>query len=232
MKIYVGTSGYSYKEWQNRFYPARMPPGEMLPFYAGRFEAVEINNTFYRMPTEKVLNSWAAQVPENFRFAVKAPRVMTHFKRLKGVDEEADYLFTTLGVLGARLGPVLFQFPASFHADKEALRNFLGQVPGQIRGAWEFRHPSWLQGGILDLLRENESSLCFTDTDEAPVTELISTAPWGYLRLRRSGYTDLDLQQWLKRIRAQPWETAFVFFKHEDKARGPELAGRLAELDR
>ena len=179
MKMYVGTSGYSYQEWKGRFYPDRMPPGEMLRFYAGRFNTVEINNTFYRMPTESVLTAWAAQVPGDFRFAVKAPQVMTHFKRLRGVDEEAAYLFRTLAVLKDRLGPVLFQFPRSFKADRGVLEDFLALVPGHIASAFEFRHPSWLEGGILDLLRANGCSLCLSDTDEAPATELISTAVGG-----------------------------------------------------
>ena len=206
MKIFVGTSGYSYQEWKGRFYPDKMPPGEMLRFYAGRFNAVEINNTFYRMPTESVLTAWAAQVPGDFRFAVKAPQVMTHFKRLRGVDEEAAYLFRTLAVLKDRLGPVLFQFPRSFKADRGVLEDFLALVPGHIASAFEFRHPSWLEGGIPDLLRANGCSLCLTDTDEAPVTELVSTAGWGYLRLRRTDYTEADLSGWLERIRAQPWQ--------------------------
>ena len=148
------------------------------------------------------------------------------------MDEEAAYLFRTLAVLKDRLGPVLFQFPKSFKADRGVLEDFLALVPGTVSSAFEFRHPSWLEGGIPDLLRANGCSLCLSDTDEAPVTELISTAAWGYLRLRRADYTDADLSRWLERIKAQPWQTVFVFFKHEDQARGPELAGRFGELSR
>lgn len=230
MKIHVGTSGYSYKEWKGKFYPEKISPTEMLRFYSERLGAVEINNTFYHMPTESVLLSWAGQVPDDFVFALKAPQVMTHFKRLKNVDEESEYLFRTLTVLGEKLGPVLFQFPKSFHADLPALKSFLALIPGEISCAFEFRSPSWLDGQILDLLRERGCGLCNADTDENPVNEIISAAPWGYLRLRRSDYTDADLSQWRERIHSQKWERSFVFFKHEDKAKGPEMAIRFQEL--
>jgi uncharacterized protein YecE (DUF72 family) len=146
------------------------------------------------------------------------------------VDEEADYFFRTLAVLGGKLGPVLFQFPKSFRADLPALTYFLGLIPGTVSCAFEFRNPSWLVGEILDLLRERGCSLCTADTDENPTNEIVGTMPWGYLRLRRSDYTDADLSQWLKRIRSQKWKRAFVFFKHEGDAKGPEMAVRFREL--
>jgi uncharacterized protein YecE (DUF72 family) len=230
MKIHVGTSGYAYKEWKGKFYPEKISPKEMLRFYSGRLKAVEINNTFYRMPKESVLTSWAEQVPGDFVFALKAPQVITHLKRLWNVSEETEYLFKTLSVMDRKLGPVLFQFPKSFRADRPALEDFLGLIPGDRACAFEFRNPSWLDGEILDLLRERGSSLCIADTDESPADEIISAAPWGYLRLRRSDYTDADLSQWLERILSQKWEKAFVFFKHEDEAKGPEVAVRFREL--
>jgi uncharacterized protein YecE (DUF72 family) len=230
MKIFVGTSGYSYKEWKGKFYPDKISPKEMLHFYSQRLGAVEINNTFYHMPTDGVLASWAEQVPEDFVFAVKAPQVITHLKRMKNVDSEADYLFRTLPVLDRKLGPVLFQFPKSFHAARPVLEDFLALIPENISGAFEFRHPSWLDQEILDLLHGRQCSLCLADTDDDPITEIISTAPWGYLRLRRSDYTEADLSDWLARILAQPWEQAFVFFKHEEEAKGPEMALRFREL--
>ncbi len=231
MKIYVGTSGYAYKEWKGRFYPEKISPKEMLRFYSGRLSTVEINNTFYRMPKESVLTSWAEQVSGDFVFALKAPQVITHLKRLRDVIEETEYLFRTLSVLDRKLGPVLFQFPKSFRADRPALKDFLGLIPGHRPSAFEFRSPSWLDGEILDFLREKGSSLCIADTDENPANEIIPTAPWGYLRLRRSDYTDADLSQWLERILSQKWERAFVFFKHEDDdAKGPEMAVRFRKL--
>ena len=232
MKIYVGTSGYGYKEWKGIFYPEKISPRGMLRFYSERLSAVEINNTFYHMPTEGVLASWAEQVPDRFVFAIKAPQVITHLKRLRNVGEETGYLFRSLSVLDRKLGPVLFQFPKSFRADRSALKDFLGLIPRDMDSAFEFRSPSWLDDEILGMLREKGSSLCMADTDENPVHEIVPTAPWGYLRLRRSDYTDADLEQWMERILSQKWERAFVFFKHEDEdpARGPQMAMRFQEM--
>ena len=230
MKIYIGTSGYGYKEWKGIFYPEKISPKEMLRFYSERLGTVEINNTFYHMPTESMLASWAEQVPDDFVFALKAPQVITHLKRLRNVGPETEYLFRTLSILDRKLGPVLFQFPKSFRADRRALEDFLDLIPGKIYCAFEFRSPSWLEVGIPDLLRKRGHSLCTADTDENPINEIISTASWGYLRLRRSDYTDGDLSEWNGRIFLQKWERAFVFFKHEEEAKGAEMAMRFRTL--
>ncbi len=232
MKIYVGTSGYAYKEWKGKFYPEKISGKEMLRFYSGRLNTVEINNTFYRMPKESVLTSWGEQVPGGFVFAIKAPQVITHLKRLRDVSEETQYLLRTVSVLDSKLGPVLFQFPKSFRADRSALEDFVTLILGDMACAFEFRSPSWLNDEILDLLRKKGSSLCIADTDENPVDEIVATAPWGYLRLRRSEYRDTDLAQWMERILSQKWEKAFIFFKHEDENpfRGPQMAMRFQEM--
>jgi len=230
LKIHVGTSGYGYKEWKGKFYPEKISSKEMLHFYSGRLSAVEINNTFYHMPKESVLASWAEQVPDNFVFALKAPQIITHMKQLRNVGDETEYLFRSLSVLSGKLGPVLFQLPKSFHADRPALESFLALIPGNISCAFEFRSPSRLNDGIMDLLRERKFSLCISDTDENPAGDIISTASWGYLRLRRSDYTDDDLSKWKTRILSQKWEKAFVFFKHEDEAKGAEMAMRFREI--
>jgi uncharacterized protein YecE (DUF72 family) len=230
MKIFVGTSGYGYSEWKGKFYPEKISPKEMLRFYAERLEAVEINNTFYRMPKADVLASWSQQVPDDFVFAVKAPQVITHLKRLRNVGEETDYLFRTLAVLNKKLGPVLFQFPKNFHADLPTLKAFLDLIPHKMSCAFEFRSPSWLAAEILDLLRKRECSLCLADTDENPATEIISTAKWGYLRLRCSDYTDADLSEWTEKIFSQKWKNAFVFFKHEEEAKAPAMAKHFREF--
>jgi uncharacterized protein YecE (DUF72 family) len=146
------------------------------------------------------------------------------------VSGETEYLFRMLSVLDRKLGPVLFQFPKSFRADRPALQDFLGLIPRDTSCAFEFRSPSWLQADILDLLHQRGASLCIADADEDPANEIIRTAPWGYLRLRRSDYTGADLSRWLERILSQKWERAFVFFKHEDEAQGPEMAVRFWEL--
>ena len=227
MKIQVGTSGFAHKEWKGKFYPEKISSKELLRFYAERLGTVEINNTFYHMPKESVLLSWAGQVPDDFVFALKAPQVITHMKHMKNVFEETEYLFKSLSVLDKKLGPVLFQFPKSFRANPAALADFLPLIPGNVACAFDFRSPSWLDAETLDLLRKKGCSWCIEDTDENQVNEFISTANWGYLRLRRSDYTDADLSQWLERINSQKWERAFVFFKHED---GPEMGMRFQEL--
>jgi uncharacterized protein YecE (DUF72 family) len=230
MNMYIGTSGYGYKEWKGIFYPEKISPHEMLHFYGERFNAVEINYTFYHMPTVAGLTSWAEQVPDDFAFALKAPQIMTHFKLLRNVDEEAKYFFKTLSILERKLGPALFQFPGSFRANRPALEEFLALIPAGMHCAFEFRSKSWFKDEILELLRAKGCSLCTADTDEKPADGIISTAHWGYLRLRRSDYTETDLSLWLERILAQKWERVFVFFKHEEEAKGPELARQFREL--
>lgn len=230
MKLHVGASGYAYKEWKGPFYPEKIPSKDMLRFYSEHLSAVEINSTYYRMPTQKVLTSWAQQVPEDFVFTFKASQRITHIKRLKEVEQETEYLLTTLSALKERLGPILFQFPANFKVNRERLEGFLGLLPPELRCAFAFRSPSWIEDGILSLLRDRSRALCMEDTDEAPVGSIISTAPWGYLRLRRSDYSDDDLSEWVERILAQAWEKVYVFFKHENEAKAPLLAIHFREL--
>jgi uncharacterized protein YecE (DUF72 family) len=231
MKIHVGTSGYSYKEWKGAFYPEKISPKEMLHAYGEQLNTVEINNTFYHMPTEKMLTSWAEQVGDNFVFALKAPQVITHWKRLKNIGPEVEYLFRALATLDRKLGPVLFQFPKTFPANVAALKELLALIPPAALCAFEFRNPSWVDGEVLDLLLSKGCSLCIADADDGPANEIITTASWGYLRLRRSDYSDADLTHWAEQVLAQKWEQAFVFFKHEgDEAKGPKLAMRFQEL--
>ena len=185
------------------------------------------------MPKESVLKAWAEQVPADFVFALKAPQVITHLRRLRNVFEETEYLFKSLRTLDGKLGPILFQFPKTFRADLPVLEDFLALIPAGSVCAFDFRSHTWLDAGMPDLLHQKECSLCMEDTDENPVNEIISTAAWGYLRLRRSDYTDADLSQWADRIVAQKWDRAFVYFKHEDEAneaRGPAIARRFQEL--
>jgi uncharacterized protein YecE (DUF72 family) len=232
VKIYVGTSGFGYKEWKGTFYPKKIAAGDMLRSYSEHLNAVEINNTFYHMPTEKLLSSWADQVPDDFLFSLKVPQIITHIKRLKDVDAQTDYLFKTVSVLAERLGPILFQFPNSFRPDPSTVEAFLSLIPRTKPCAFEFRSAIRSDPKILDLLRQKGCSPALADSDEDPVTDLISTAEWGYLRLRRSDYDDKSLLEWRERIVAQDWERAFVFFKHEDGAKGPEMAVHFRELFR
>ena len=230
MDLYVGTSGFSYKEWKGSFYPQKIPAKEMLAFYASRLPAVEINNTFYRLPQRSMLESWKEQVPEGFRFSVKASQKITHFKRLNGVLDETNYLLDTAAALGDRLGPILFQLPPNMKKDLPRLEAFLNGLPAGTKATWEFRHPTWLEDDVLELLSRNNHALCIADTDDMPVTHVDKTADWGYLRLRRVNYSDENVAEWLQRVRDQNWQEAFVFFKHEDEGTGPRLAGEFLKL--
>lgn len=230
MNLYVGTSGYSYKEWKCSFYPEKIPAKEMLSYYSERLSTVEINATFYRMPQKSMLENWKEQVPKNFRFSLKAPQRVTHFKRLKDTEEETKYFLETAAVLEDKLGVVLFQLPPNMKKDLPRLESFLNQLPPQPRAAFEFRHPTWFDDDVLDLLRSRNHALCISDTDDLPVSHIDKTADWGYLRLRRVEYSEDNLKEWLERIREQVWQETFVFFKHEDEATGPKLAAQFLQL--
>jgi len=230
MNLYVGTSGYSYKEWKGSFYPEKLPAKEMLSYYSSRLPAVEINNTFYRLPQRSMLENWKEQVPPQFRFSVKASQKITHFKRLQNVEEETKYLLETASALEERLGVVLFQLPPNMKKDLPRLEDFLKNLPGDTRAAFEFRHPTWFDDEVLNLLRTQNRALCISDTDDLPVSNIDKTADWGYLRLRRVNYSEENLAEWLERVRAQNWDTAYVFFKHEDEGTGPKLAGQFLDL--
>jgi uncharacterized protein YecE (DUF72 family) len=230
MNLFVGTSGYSYKEWKGNFYPEDLPAKEMLSYYSRRLPAVEINNTFYRLPQPSMVENWKQQVPDTFRFSIKATQRITHIKRLKNCAEETKYLMETAALLGERLGVVLFQLPPNSKKDAERLREFVDCLPPNSRAAFEFRHESWLDDEICDLLRSKNCALVVSDTDEKPLTSINATANWGYLRLRRTSYADDDLRMWMQRVKEQTWKDAFVFFKHEDEGVGPKLAAQFLEL--
>ena len=230
MNLFVGTSGYSYKEWKGIFYPEDLPAKEMLAYYARRLPAVEINNTFYRLPQATMIENWRDQVPAEFRFSIKATQRITHIKRLKNCAEETKYLLDTAALMKERLGVVLFQLPPNSKKDADRLRDFLPLIPPEIPAAFEFRHESWLDDEIFALLRGKNCALVMSDTDEKPLAEIISTATWGYLRLRRVNYEAEDLSAWMARIQSQEWKDAFVFFKHEDEGTGPKLAAQFIEL--
>jgi uncharacterized protein YecE (DUF72 family) len=229
MEIRAGTSGFSYKEWKGTFYPEDLAASDMLSFYAGRLPAVEINNTFYRMPKPETVESWAEQTGEGFRFVLKASRRITHFKRLKDVDDEVDYFLRAAGALGERLGAVLFQLPPNLKKDIERLGAFLDRLGDPTRVALEFRHPSWHDAEVIDLLGERGAALCTADTEQE-AGRIVRTGPLGYLRLRRADYSDGDLAAWAERVREAGWRTAYVFFKHEDAGAGPALARGFMKL--
>jgi uncharacterized protein YecE (DUF72 family) len=232
VRVLTGTSGYSYAEWKGNFYPEKMAAKDMLRYYAERFPTVEINNTFYRMPTEALLKGWAEQVPEAFVFVLKASNRITHIQRLKNTGESLAYLMRIAATLGARLGPLLFQLPPNFKKDAPLLADFLDGMPEDRRVAVEFRHASWFDDEVFDVLRRRKTALCVADTGEEPAAPLVATTDWGYLRLRRENFSDDELRDWARRIREQPWSDAFVFLKHEEEGKGPKLAARLMEFCR
>lgn len=229
MKLHVGTSGYSYKEWKGNFYPEDLPAKEMLAYYSRRLPAVEINNTFYRLPQPAVIENWKEQVPKRFRFSIKASQRITHFKRINNVADETKYLLETAALLADRLGVVLFQLPPNMKKDTDRLKAFLDLLSPDARTAFEFRHETWFDDEVFGLLQAKDCALVVSDTDEKPLTEIISTAKWGYLRLRRAAYDENDLVAWLRRVQAQKWKDAFVFFKHEDEGVGPKLAAQFLQ---
>ncbi len=232
MQLHEGTSGYSYKEWKGSFYPEDLSAKKMLAYYGERLSAVEINNTFYRLPKTSVLENWAAQVPESFRFSIKASRRITHFTRLKEESREPlEYLLSTLETLGERLGVVLFQMPPNLKKDLDRLARFLEMLPDGTPAAFEFRHDSWSDAEVHDLLRSRGMPLVCADTEDSDDDEpIVETGRWGYLRLRRPDYSEKDLKRWVQRLRSTGWERAFVFFKHEDEGAGPRMATQFREL--
>jgi len=227
MRHFTGTSGFAYREWKGSFYPRDLPPSAMLAYYAERFTAVEINNTFYRMPSEEVLRQWIENVPEEFIFAIKAPQEITHRKRLKGVEEPMSRFFTALDALGNHLGPVLVQLPPNMKKDAARLAAFLELPPPGTRVALEFRHESWFDDEVFDILRGAGAALCVTHGERTPVP-MVATTTWGYLRLRQGHYTDAELAEWADAVRAEAsrWSDVFAFFMHEDTGTGPVIAVR------
>jgi uncharacterized protein YecE (DUF72 family) len=230
MDLYVGTSGYAYKEWKGPFYPQDLHADEMLRYYGERFRTVEINNTFFRMPKPAVLQGWAAEVPPGFRFVLKASRRITHMQRLKEAGDSVEYLLKVAGTLEDRLGPLLFQLPPNLKKDAQRLREFLALLPSGFRAAFEFRHQTWFDEEVFGLLRDHQAALCIAEAEDDLEVPFVSTADWGYLRLRNADYDDAGLKAWSDRVAEQGWREAFVFFKHEDAGTGPRFASRFLEL--
>jgi uncharacterized protein YecE (DUF72 family) len=225
MNIHVGTSGYNYPEWRGTFYPADFPAKQMFGFYADRFRTVEINYTFYRMPTPKTTAAWLEQAPPGFTYALKASRRITHDKRLKDSGDSLAFFCESARVLGAHLGPLLFQLPPNMKCDISRLEAFLMLLPRDLRAAFEFRHDTWLVDEVFDLLRAHHVALCIADFGDK-TTPIQTTARHGYFRLRDEGYTPADIERWALEIASHStaWDDVFVYFKHEEEGKGPEFA--------
>ncbi len=226
MKLHAGTSGFAFKEWKGSFYPADLKDDGMLGYYSSKFPTVEINNTFYRLPKEGVLQSWAAQVPEPFTFAIKASQRITHYARLKPECASAvEFLLKNTSSLASRLGPILFQLPPNLKKDTDRLRTFIDTLPTGRRYTIEFRHESWFEDDVFAALRERDIPLCITEQPEFS-SPVVSTASWGYARLHRFDYDGPMLAEWAAKLAAQPWDEAYVFFKHDEGVgSGPPAVG-------
>ncbi|MGI9431850.1 MAG: DUF72 domain-containing protein [Myxococcota bacterium] len=222
--VLAGTSGFSYKGWKGPFYPEDLPQKKWLAYYASQLPAVELNNTFYRMPKESVVAGWAAQVPSHFRFALKASRKITHFKRLKDAGDETGYFLRVSSALGDRLGALLFQLPPNLKCDLDRFDAFLEHLPSGTPAAFEFRHPSWPDAAVLERLTERNFAWVVSDVNDAEAPELTKTASWLYLRLRRTAYDRAALSDWATRVSGARPDRALTFFKHEEAGAGPRLA--------
>lgn len=229
MRLLAGTSGFSYKEWLGEFYPEKLAANKMLGFYATRLPTVEINNTFYRMPTQAAIEAWRAQVPDSFSFAIKAPRRISHLKRLRDSADDVRVLLTAIEPLGPSFGSLLVQLPPHAKCEVTALESFLSHLPRECKTAFEFRNPTWIVPPVLELLRGHDAALVQSESDD-DFTPLPWTASWAYLRLRKVAYAESELTTWLARLKDAGVGEAQVFFKHEDAATGPKLALRLLEL--
>ena len=232
-RVFVGTSGYNYPEWRGSFYPEKLSTAKMLAYYAERFPTVEINYTFYRIPTEKLLAGWAAGTPENFSFTLKAPRRITHDSKLQRCEDLVQTFCRTARTLGPRLATLLFQLPPNFKKDAGVLEAFLELLPEGTRAAFEFRHTSWFDRDIFDALRRRNIALCVADSEKIH-TPIEVTADYGYFRLRDEGYQEADIVRWADTIRGLTGVSdVFVYFKHEEQGLGPEFARKLINaLDR
>jgi len=219
-KVLAGPSGYSFNAWKGTFYPEDLKSDAMLRWYSERLPTVEINNTFYRMPKVDMLENWAATTPAHFKFAIKAPRRITHIARLKA-DSAADslqFLYRTLAALGDKRGPVLFQLPPNLKKDLPRLTAFLQLLPADHRAAFEFRNETWFADDVYDALRIAGAALCLSEREDDAPPPLVETARWGYIRLRLENYTDDDLRRWARTLTAASWDSSHVYFMHEPTA--------------
>lgn len=231
MNTWIGTSGFQYTEWKGNFYPEDLSTAKMLPFYAERLNTTEINYTFHRIPSAKTIDNWNKLTPEKFRFALKAPQKVTHWAKLKDCSDTMRYFHDVTSGLGEKLGPVLFQLPPTFKKDTFVLADFVNGLPTGARAAFEFRHESWFADDVWEIFKSRNVALCLNETADFAAPK-ISTADFGYLRLRREDYASTDVERWAKFVREQKkvWKDVFVYFKHEEAGIGPKLATEMTKL--
>jgi uncharacterized protein YecE (DUF72 family) len=230
MNFWIGTSGYNYPEWKGNFYPEKLPSAKMLPYYAERFPTVEINYTFYRAPNEKILEGWNKATPDRFKLTLKAPKRITHDRRLRDCGDLTRQFLETAATLGPKLGALLFQLPPNLKKDAGLLDAFLDAFPPRVCAAFEFRHESWLDEDIYGRLRARNLALCVADSERLS-TPVVMTADYGYFRLRDEGYTPDNIARWGDLL-CEKTSTAgdvFVYFKQEGEGKGPEFATLLMQ---
>lgn len=228
--LYAGTSGFAYKTWKPGFYPAQLKSAEMLSYYAARLPSVEINNTFYRMPSEKVVAAWRDETPASFSLTLKAPQRITHIGRLKDVGDSLTHFVRVAATLESRLGCVLFQCPPSLRYDAAVLDGFLAELPaGEMRFAMEFRHPSWRDAEARGKLAARGVAWCGVDSAEEDAATPPVAPGFVYLRLRKPRYDRAALDRWAAVLRPvlEGGRDAYVYFKHEDDPDGVEYARTL-----
>lgn len=227
--VYTGTSGWAYPRWKPDFYPPKLAAAKFLGYYASRLNSVELNYTFRRFPTEKLLAGWIASTPDGFKFAVKAHQNITHVKRLKDAEEWTSRFLASLGPLqaAAKLGPVLFQLPPFLRCDLPRLRNFLAQLPRHTRVAFEFRHESWFTSEVFETLREVNAALCQAESEKLE-TPSVQTADFTYFRLRKQSYSVKQRAELAKQaLQLAEAGDVFTYFKHEDTPEGALYAEQL-----
>jgi uncharacterized protein YecE (DUF72 family) len=224
--ILVGTSGFAYKEWKGSFYPEKLPAKKYLSYYAEHFRTTEINNTFYRMPTAKLCEGWYAEVPADFSFTLKLSQRITHFKRLKNVDDEMAFFLDSAASLKEKLGPILVQLPPNFKKDLEVLEAFLEKFANHGRLAFEFRHASWFDDDLFDLLRKHNSAFGVVEKEEGEsgVTPREVTGSFVYMRLRKGDYSNDEMVEWARWMQTQT-VPVYCYLKHDERA--PTLANQL-----
>ena len=246
MRARVGCSGWNYKSWRERFYPRGLPPARWLAYYADRFDTVEVNNTFYRLPERSTFAMWRDRVPASFLMTVKASRFLTHMKRLREPEEPLRRLFSRASALERHLGPVLYQLPASFHLDLTRLESFLDALPRiwssrRIRHVMEFRHPSWYVSETFQLLERHRVALCLHDKDGSTIAEPM-TSPFVYVRFHgtsgryHGSYSNRTLDAWAHRLaeQVQNRRAVFAYFNNDPDAVAVDnalyLRGAIAKL--
>jgi uncharacterized protein YecE (DUF72 family) len=231
MNTWVGTSGFQYAEWKGNFYPEDLSAAKMLPYYAERLNTTEINYTFHRIPAAKTIDNWNKLTPPTFRFALKAPQKITHWSKLRECGDTMRYFHDVISGLGEKLGPILFQLPPNFQKDTFVLADFVNCLPTGARAAFEFRHESWFADDVWEIFKSRNVALCLNETADFAAPK-ISTADYGYLRLRREDYSKIDIERWADYVREQRerWTDAFIYFKHEEAGVGPKFARQMVEL--